>query len=151
MDELVKKKIINAFSGLAIPKGKLCNEEYDYDNAHGGFTGTNWQEHDAAYLRMNEGALSFFTPEAFRYYLPAFMMAELSNPETADIIAEGVAFHLTDTPFSKERIATFNKEQLLAIIAFFECCANRYKDGIYDVVYKHAAEELNKAIKPGNF
>ncbi len=146
MDKLVEVKIINAFSGASIPKGKLCSSEDDYENAHGGFIGTTWGEHDALFLREHESSLSFFTAEAFCYYLPAFMMAELKEPETADIIAEAIAFHLTDTPLTKERISLFSREQLLVIVSFFECCAARYNDGVYDICFNKAADEVRKSI-----
>ena len=148
MVKQVKEMILQAFSGNAVPKGKLCSSEYDYEDTHGGFSGTTWEEHDAIFLRNHESSLSFFTPEAFRYYLPAFMMAEINDPETADIIAESIAFHLSDAPGANERIKQFSQQELLAIVAFFECCAVRYNDGIYDVLFKNAVELLNKSIKP---
>lgn len=146
MDKQVEEKIIGAFSGDSIPEGKLCSAKYDYEDTHGGFYGTTWEQHDALFLREHESCLSFFTAEAFCYYLPAFMLAELRDPDTADIIAEGVAFHLTDTPLTKERISLFSRDKLLAIIAFFECCAVRYKDGIYDIYYNKAADVVRKSI-----
>jgi len=150
MGKLVEIKIVNAFSGGSIPKGKLCSAKYDYEDAHRCFIGTSWEEHDALFLREHESSLNFFTAEAFCYYLPAFMMAELKEPKIADIIAEGIAFHLTSTPFTKERISLFSRDQLLAIVAFFKCCAARYNDGVYDICFSKAADEIRKSIKPAN-
>ncbi|MFW5443002.1 MAG: DUF6714 family protein [Methylococcaceae bacterium] len=146
MDKLVEAKIKYAFSGASIPKGKLCSAEYDYEDAHWGFVGTTWEEHNVIFLREHESSLSFFTAEAFCYYLPAFMMAELQEPEMADIIAEGIAFHLTDTPLTKERISLLSRDQLLAIVAFFECCAARYHDSVNDTCFSKAADEVRKSI-----
>jgi hypothetical protein len=146
LDKPVEQQITEAFSGNDIPTGKLCNEEYDYDDAHHGFIGTTWQEHDAHYLRSHESSLHYFTPEAFRYYLPAFMMAELWDPEAADVIAEGIAFQFTESPLKDVRLATFSQNELLAIIAFLEYCAARYNDGIYDVLFNNAAAEVRKYL-----
>ncbi|WP_455220471.1 DUF6714 family protein [Kaarinaea lacus] len=147
MNQELEEKINTAFSRNTIPEGKLCSSEYDYEDTHFGFTGTTWQEHDALFLRKHASSLSFFTAEAFHYYLPAFMMAELKAPDTADIIAESIAFHLTEAPGSEERIKQFSREELLAVVAFFNLCAARYNDGIYDALFNSAAELLNRNTK----
>jgi hypothetical protein len=37
------------------------------------------------------------------------MMDELEHHEIADCIAEGIAFHFTDSPLSKARLVIFNE------------------------------------------
>jgi len=41
------------------------------------FRGTRWEVHSLESLRKHQLALSLFTPEAFRYFLPAFMTRTL--------------------------------------------------------------------------
>jgi hypothetical protein len=60
------------------------------------FRGKNWQElHDVRFLRYYDAALSLFKPPAFRYFLPAYMRAVLIDAEVADVIWDGMFFHLT--------------------------------------------------------
>lgn len=146
MKNTVEEQIRNAFSGVGIPKGKLCVDTYDDEGAHEHFTGTSWDEHDFASLRKYESSMCFFTPDAFHYYLPAFMLAEVDDPVTADIIAENIAHHFINGAYIEERLARFNEAQLRAVIAFFELCAGRYNDGIYDVLFRDASHEVRKAL-----
>ena len=50
----------------------------DCDPMAAHFKGTRWQEHNLQTLG-EFNSLSFFHPEARRYYLPAFMLAELQD------------------------------------------------------------------------
>ncbi len=52
---------------------------------------TDWKALEPAFLDAHAGALSFFTPAAFRFYLPAYLVADLQGQlKTAD-----PEFHLT--------------------------------------------------------
>src|SRR5688572_26710362 len=55
------------------------------------FGATTWRGHHVRELRRHVAALSFFTDAAFRYWLPAFMLADLDSPREADVIAEHIA------------------------------------------------------------
>jgi len=49
----------------------ICHHVCDY------FHGTKWKSHTLESLRKQQLALSLFTPEAFRYFLPAYMTRTL--------------------------------------------------------------------------
>ena len=53
------------------------------------------------------------------------MNAELESPVEADIIAEGIAFHLTDADNADARLRQFAKDELQAIAAFLDECAQK--------------------------
>lgn len=104
------------------------------------FHGKHWSSlTDVAALRYNSAALSLFTPEAFRFYLPAYLRAALTDPRTADIILDGLEYHLTppetegaeaEAWLSKfgethmdyflRRVSGFTPDQKLAIKAYLE-------------------------------
>ena len=44
-------------------------------------------------LRVQHVALSLFTPEAFHYFLPAFMRVSMDRYEKGDLIPDGIRFH----------------------------------------------------------
>ncbi len=131
-------QIITAFSNMDIPQGRLSVDTYDDEETNVYFTGTSWEEHEIAKLRDMYSAITFFTPEAFRYYLPAFMLAELNDPETADIIAENLASKFVG--FTSEELLNikFNNDQLIAIKCFFDYCAQLYDDEYFDDFQKAA-------------
>jgi hypothetical protein len=57
------------------------------------FKGKLWTGHTAAELRKQHVALSLFTPEAFHYFLPAFMLVSLESYEKGDVIPDAIRFH----------------------------------------------------------
>src|SRR5688572_30644376 len=92
------------------------------------FRGTTWRGHRVADLRYHEAALSFFTDKAFRYWLPAFMLAELEDCEQADVIAEGIAYSFLPSQHGRPdaRLQQFAPIELEAIVAFLDYCSQAY-------------------------
>ena len=131
----IEKTIIQAFDKTPMPKGKLT-DTYDDEGAQEYFSNTKWNEHSAKNLRIHEAAMCFFTPEAFRYYLPAYMLAELHDPEEADILGEYVVyqFSMPDKNWDgilKERLSLFSSEEKNAILEFI-----KYMQNVYDCFEK---------------
>lgn len=77
------------------------------------FRGQTWLDADVELLRRNVEALSFFTPEAFRYYLPAFLRAALLEPRRADIIPQFVCLSLTPPKDDGPQLRRFRKQMHL--------------------------------------
>src|SRR5579862_9467777 len=59
------------------------------------FRGKNWQLVPFETLFWERGSLPLFTTEAFRYYLPAFLRAELLHPSETDTLGENLYNLLT--------------------------------------------------------
>jgi hypothetical protein len=93
------------------------------------FRGTTWRGHAVADLRYHSVALSFFTDAAFRYWLPAFMLASLEDAEAADVIPENIEFNFR----RHRRAAQFTPAELLAIAAFLKEFAQRWDDADFEV------------------
>jgi hypothetical protein len=91
------------------------------------FRGRSWHYHTVKTLRRYSCALSYFTDKAFRYYLPAFMLAELKDHEVADVIWEGIEFRLHQD-CAIPILESFSDAELLATAAFLEECIFRYDD-----------------------
>jgi len=107
------------------------------------FRGTTWRGHAVRDLRCHAAALSFFTDKAFRYWLPAFMLAELDDSEgEADIIAEYIAFSFLPSEHGRHdaRVEQFSAAELETIAAFLMRCAHSYSHpGIQDA-FSEAAD-----------
>src|SRR3954453_4178069 len=52
------------------------------------FAGRTWKSLTLEFLRRHSLAIFLMTPEAFRYYLPAYMSVSITNPDEADVIPE---------------------------------------------------------------
>ena len=57
------------------------------------FKGKTQTGHTEQDLRVNHVALTLFTPEAFHYFLPAFMLLSLGTYEKGDVIPDAIRFH----------------------------------------------------------
>jgi len=78
---------------------------------------------DVVTLWTNREALSYFTPQALRFYLPAFMIASLLHPKQADVLPNEVCYTLNppkmgDTCNFKAKMAVFSAHQKRAIQAY---------------------------------
>ena len=118
----LEHSIRDAFRNTPYPKGKLT-DTYDDEGVAEYFSGTTWSEHSVSNLRHHVAALSFFEPDAFRYFLPAFMLAELENREVADVIKESIVFSFGEpegywVSMYEKRISLFTKEEKIAIMSF---------------------------------
>ena len=94
--------------------------------------GRDWRSLSLQELRHHAESIFFLTPEAFRYYLPAYLSASVRDSEGVDIIPETLAFALTppagDDPVASKkqaRIAAFDDRQRRAIAAFLEFLASQ--------------------------
>ena len=114
--------IRQAFAGSVYPPGakvtncsrQNCDECNEIARE---FDGKTWSSlTDVKYLRYYESALSLMTPEARRYYLPAFMIAALTDPVSADVILDGLEFGFTppetEGAEAEEWFAKFGQTQM---------------------------------------
>lgn len=59
------------------------------------FRGHSWRKLPVSVLAREDSALAFFTPEAFRYYLPAYLLATLQHPDEVGVVPSNVVSRLT--------------------------------------------------------
>jgi hypothetical protein len=88
------------------------------------FKGKTWPDLTLEGLRAHHVALSLFTPEAFHYFLPAFMLVSMVSYEKGDVIPDAIRFHFE---YSAEmqghfavRMSRFTVEQRHAIIDYLD-------------------------------
>jgi hypothetical protein len=126
------------------------------------FEGRTWKTlTDVAFLRRYEAALALMTPEAFRYYLPAFMRAAVIDPKTADVILDGLEFNLslergasfdeewlvqfgyTRTDYQLRRISGFTSDQKKTIRAYLEFHYHRYGEDYWEYLPEKVEQQSN--------
>ena len=140
----LKDKIITAFKNTPFPQGRLT-DTFDDEGVSDYFLGKSWEGHDVSDLRYNSVALSFFEPEAFRYYLPAFMLAELENHVAADTIGESIVFHFSRPKkywenIHEKRLSLFTSSEKEAILNFLDYMQAEY--GLFEDAVIYASSRL---------
>lgn len=99
------------------------------------FKGKHWHEATLSTLNIEKSALSFFTPAAFRFYLPAYLIVVLEQWEQAGILVEFVLYSLMPKdddeilkPWFYERIDGFTNLQVQVIRKFLDVYATLSDD-----------------------
>ncbi|MFL5764593.1 MAG: DUF6714 family protein [Bacteroidia bacterium] len=145
-DKLIEE-ITNAFSGTEFPGdenlvAKSYGEEPELIRKH--FSGqNNWNELMPGFLD-HDGALSFFSDEAFRFYLPAFMIADINEhlsfndpsvrlcwsvtPQSEDKKLAAVFGGGTLGERARECFRHFSAEQVKVIVAYLLWKQEQYDD-----------------------
>jgi hypothetical protein len=100
------------------------------------FRGKRWNDVTLGSLKSYRGdasaCLYFMSVDAFRYYLPAYMLIALDNYAEADVVADTAVNALTPQPlgplqkFWAERLAGFSPKQREAIVAFLRFMASEH-------------------------
>ena len=138
--EVVRRRINAAFANARYPGDD--NIGYDKTGEHleckqvaEHFRGTTWQNVDLAFLQKYaeradvSATLTFMSPEAFRYYLPAFLLVVAEHFGEVDVLVQTVISSITPrrdqsdrtlVEFVRKRLEGFTLEQRQAIRLFLE-------------------------------
>jgi hypothetical protein len=108
---LIRQRIEAAFADAQPPDERnitVCNC-VECNEIAATFQGKHWNEIPLDLLRYNSEAMCFFTPEAYRYYLPAYMMASLQDYIAADTITEFIVYGLI-APAEASRVQVYRQK-----------------------------------------
>lgn len=125
----IKTRIIEAFQSAQYPSGTITvSDDVECREIEMGFNGRQWMSLSPADIRRYADALPLLSPEAFRYYFPAYMIACVDARSEIDVAWDSVIFNLTP-PKSRRgpawdsfrlRTGGFDAKQVDAIQAFVE-------------------------------
>lgn len=98
--DTIKAKIREAFEDAPYPGDEsLVADQSDYDPESrviaNAFKGKDWRDVSLEMLRNHADALPLFTPAAFRYYLPAYMIGCVDSYYDLNVAPGAVLFNLT--------------------------------------------------------
>lgn len=113
------------------------------------FFGTTWEGHSAESLRWHCVSFRwFFTPIAYLYWLPAYLIASVEDPEELDVclssLVDSFLPETEEAEFYAEqsaRLALLTNEQKLAVIATLEVIIEQLES------QSEPAHDENKALK----
>jgi hypothetical protein len=112
-----------AFANTVPPSSAIFSTAHD-EGAANLLEKARWEDIQPGQLRLHSAAVNFLTPPAFAYFLPAFIVASLSEPGVRDSLLESILPPKADT--SRPSFAAWwrplSVQQKQAIIAFVEHC-----------------------------
>ncbi|MEP6662647.1 MAG: DUF6714 family protein [Verrucomicrobiota bacterium] len=100
---------------------RLCQEVVEY------FKGKGQSDHSIEELRDHHIALSLFTPAAFQYFLPAFMLASLESYDQIHLLPDSIRFHFDFNLEHRdhflvqmEKLTTAQRKTIIEFLRFME-------------------------------
>ena len=128
-DEVVQQ-IERAFNGERYPGDNRLTQGSSMEAAEirDFLRSRHWQDLRLDELVHSHASLFFMTPEAVRYFLPAFLIASVQHYDDSDQIPSTLLFFLNPYAMSdsayqsrfRERFESFNNSERAAIRAFLE-------------------------------
>lgn len=128
--EKLKQRIFKAFEDVPYPKSTIAPHECDEcRDVRKTFAGKNWKTIPAAILEENYGIIPLFSPEAFNYFLPAYLIHSLGNfGEKYDTTCEFTIYAVSPDnediknrlDYWKQKFADFTTEQMNCIYEFLD-------------------------------
>ncbi len=137
-DEVARQiagEVAEAFARVSYPgDDRLLESPTHWESASvlEAFRGKQWRSVALDVLFTHRLSLALFSPEAFRFYLPAYLTAALLHSEAVDTLRENVFFLLTPSDsdgvrsnWLQARIALLDAKQKAAIRRFVELYVER--------------------------
>jgi hypothetical protein len=140
------RQIEEAFSSVERPSdGKIAQMSREFEDHEANlvqryFKGLNWRDIRLsdlirAYPGDHSACLAFMRPQAYRYFLPAFMTISVQDYERADVLSTATVAALIPPSHDKqlrshflERAKLFSSDQVRAIMSFLEYMAQNHPD-----------------------
>ena len=106
----------------------------EYATVRDKFSGLHWRGVSPDLMRDASSDLTFMTPEAFRFFLPAHMIATLRHEDRFRSLHADLVDDLTMRPDGRDRFvsrfALMNQKQTKAIVEYLHYTAARYSEDL---------------------
>lgn len=145
----VQERIRSAFLSAAQPEDNNIapHECEECDQIKSSFGGKKWMDLSQEVIAENYDKIPLFTPQAFHYFLPAFLIRSLEEFHPGSSILEFTLYSLSPTKtkpddrWYSERLASFTKDQISAVVGFLKLILN---DERFYMFHKDAERGLGK-------
>jgi len=107
---------------------------YDDEGVSAYFAGKTWEGHSASTLRKLDFATSVFTDEAFAYYLPAYLIAAIQDPDALDVVADFILYSLARPERGPAIVARLDATQCALLCEYMELVQEREEDLMDDYI-----------------
>ncbi len=106
-------EIHDAFAEIRLPKDVNISDgiNIDHPDMETVFRGMHWRKLTLEFILEYNMAVCYFTPVAFRFYLPGYLRLILENPDDAFDVADWLMYYLTpSTKQDVERLEASERE-----------------------------------------
>lgn len=140
--------IEKVFSKVKMPeRGSIVSmndpESLDVENS---LCGKPWQSISPELIYSNRVGIFFLTPQAYRYYLPAYMLASIRDLTATDNVADSIIYGFTFREkckdFTYSRLRAFTSEELDVITEFIKFMKQEYPNEFFDDAIKGVLESI---------
>ena len=129
----LRSEILETFSSTAYPgDDKIVPHQdgLDHEGVYEAFNGVDWQKVNWEWLKTHYSTptgdpLLFMTPEAYRYYLPAYLLISIDSYDECDVLSDYIIYGLTAQKYEeytpedfRERITPLNDEAKSVVAKF---------------------------------
>jgi hypothetical protein len=160
------QEITAAFANIEYPEGNSifiseAGHYFDIEEAIDDLSAKSWSDIPLKTLMDNRNRLSFLTPPAYCFFLPAYLIAAIEHPKEVDVLLDNVIESLTppnQLAYEKRglnyiaarqkllaRAKTLNHQQIAAVISFFKSYSLLYPPSEWSFM-PNDAEKIQKAI-----
>jgi hypothetical protein len=133
LERIVERKLLNAFPAVPVPDRDVVVEDtYETDHLHELLAGRRWDKISVEDYRYCDDGFSLLTVVGLHYYLPGYLISEIRDSETSDILAQYATFTLADdgSEFTRKRLDSLGGlvtvEQIEGIALWLCMYAQRY-------------------------
>jgi hypothetical protein len=121
------RRIREAFASVEQPRNRNITSHRceECDELRDTFSGLKWDAIDPVIIDSNFGQLSLFSPQAYQYFLPAYLLRCLDNFDPSNMVCEFTIYSLSptrgrdaDSRRHSERLKEFTETQKDAIMSF---------------------------------
>jgi hypothetical protein len=146
---LLVARIKRVFADVPRPDARITSlrpeEDFESEQITREFEGVHWSGLTTEILQRQSAAMAFFSPDAFRFFLPGYLLLALKDPIGMDVSLNAMLSALAP-PSHEERLAPMTREQLLVTLAVLETITppededvehwefERAKDGVLDLL-----------------
>jgi len=116
-EQRLAAKVANAFSNAEYPgDGRIVvSDTYGTEDLSAALSGKQWAHLSVTELRHTVEEIGLLTPEAYRYFLPAYLIASLIHYDESDIVPDMVILLLTVPAESGKDIRFMERHEGLTI------------------------------------
>lgn len=149
---LLAVRVKRSFHDVPEPnKITTLSESEDFESASISeiFRGKHWRDFTPQLAQSHPDAIAFFSPEAFRFFLPGYLLVALQDPHALDVSLISLLGALAGPINQEERFRMLNEAQLHAVLAVLDAITPEETDPYFWDFVRAKDGVLEYLTRPG--
>lgn len=113
------------------------------------FRGKHWSELTPELVQGRPEAIAFLSPEAFRFFLPGYLLIAIQDLSGLDVSLIGLLYAMAGPIRREERFQMLSEEQLLTVLSVLEALTPEEEDPMYWDFERAKEGVLEYLTRPG--